>query len=187
MPRQKTVSLSDDECRLKWGGDKPMFGLIYRSFHQSLPNDGYVREHLMGELKRHADDGTSLVPTHVQPGEYRISHSPAVLDTDPATPCVGIAIWDPDSTIGLLGHAIWEIESDEFAADSVERMLTDLEELGVDTSKVQVKLFGGGTEAGEQLSEGFVKAFKANGIEADTTHLGDSGVTQLDLSNGRVS
>jgi hypothetical protein len=179
MTKKKLIVISDR--RSKERITMP-FGVRMYSLPMSDAEKEYQREHISEEMA----SGRRITPLHVQPGEFRVSHAPGVLDADTHGPCVGVAIYDRKTRIGLLAHLMPEAASPmHYAHMCVGTILDHFSDFIDDWSGVSVQLFGG--HANDKLGKAVAKEFGKWELKADASQLGKiAGKPRFDLSTGTL-
>ncbi|RLI82277.1 chemotaxis protein CheD [Archaeoglobales archaeon] len=103
-------------------------------------------------------------------GEYKIGKKPIILKAIGLGSCVGVAFYDPVLKIGGLAHIMLPGRSDNgcarFAEDAINKMLREMEKLGVKKDRIIAKMAGG------------AQVFKF--ITIDTLKIGDRNVKSIE-------
>ena len=94
-----------------------------------------------------------LPEVYLHPGEMYFAREPSILATILGS-CVGVTFWSPQFRVGALCHAmlprcprplreIGEIEGPRYVDYCIYQLSSQFQQLGLQRSAVQVKLFGG--------------------------------------------
>ncbi|MES2393475.1 MAG: chemotaxis protein CheD [Acidobacteriota bacterium] len=95
----------------------------------------------------------NLPEVYLHPGEMYLAREPAILATILGS-CVGVSFWSPQLRIGALCHAmlpraprplreIGEVDGPRYVDYCIYRLSYQFQQLGLDRSAIQVKVFGG--------------------------------------------
>ncbi|ELZ91367.1 chemoreceptor glutamine deamidase CheD [Haloferax mucosum ATCC BAA-1512] len=88
--------------------------------------------------------------TKVGIADYAVSSDQSTLTTSGLGSCIGVALYDPDTCVSGLAHAMLpEIEPGgepaKFADSSIELLLSEMEAAGANIDRVVAKIAGGST------------------------------------------
>ncbi|MGA3115797.1 MAG: chemotaxis protein CheD [Syntrophobacteraceae bacterium] len=137
--------------------------------------------------------GSQFPKMYLKPGKMFIGRKPAEVTTILGS-CVSVIFFSPNHKIGAICHALLPSGKSEgdwykYVDSSIDRMLEEFRNYGVDCREIQVKLFGGSDmfavsnpdslSVGRQNIQAALKIIEAQGLNLVASDVGGNACRKL--------